>query len=69
MIVTDPQIKGRIRQACEQEEIKFYAHVRDELRDWLVERGLNWRKPFLEDAPVLILIFSERKAPYAQQSI
>ncbi len=69
MIVTDPQIKGRIRKACEQGEIEFYANVKDELRDWLVGKGLNWRKPFLEDAPVLILVFSEHKAPYSLQSV
>ncbi len=69
MIVTDPQIKRRIRKACEQGEVDFYATVKDELHDWLVRRGLNWRKPFLEDAPVLLLIFSEHKAPYSRQSV
>ena len=69
MIVTDPQIKGRIRKACEQGEIEFYATVKDEFRDWLVGRGLSWRKPFIEDAPLLLLVFSEQKAPYSSQSV
>jgi len=67
--VTDPQIKRRIRKACEQGEKEFYSQVKGELREWLLRRGLNWRKPFLEEAPLLTLIFSEKKAPYSIQSV
>ena len=69
MIVTDPQIKRSIRRACEQGEKEFYSQVNGELREWLLRRGLNWRKPFLEEAPLLTLIFSAKKAPYSIQSV
>ena len=69
LIVTDPQIKRSIRRACEQGEKEFYSQVNGELRGWLLRRGLNWRKPFLEEAPLLTLIFSAKKAPYSIQSV
>jgi nitroreductase len=69
LIVTDRQTKRRIRKACEQGEKEFYSKVKDELREWLLGRGLTWRKPFLEEAPLLTLIFSEKKAPYSIQSV
>jgi nitroreductase len=69
LIVTDIETKRRIRKACEQGEKEFYSKVNDELREWLLRKGLNWRKPFLEEAPLLTLIFSEKKAPYSIQSV
>lgn len=68
LIVTDTETKRRIRKACEQGEKEFYSKVNSELREWLLRRGLNWRKPFLEEAPLLTLIFSEKNAPYSIQS-
>lgn len=69
LIVTDPSTKRRIREACEQAEKAFYSTVNGALRDWLIRRGLNWRKPFLEDAPLLLLVFAEKQAPYSTQSV
>jgi nitroreductase len=69
LIVTDTRTKRRIRKACERGEKEFYSQVKDELREWLLRRDLNWRKPFLEAAPLLTLIFSEKKAPYSTQSV
>jgi nitroreductase len=69
LIVTDPLTKRRIREACEQAEHAFYSTVKGAVRDWLLQRGLNWRKPFLEDAPLLLLVFSEKQAPYSTPSV
>lgn len=69
LIITDSDIKRRIREACERGERDFYSTVSGELRDWLLARGFNWRKPFLEEAPLLALILSEMKAPYSTQSV
>jgi nitroreductase len=68
LIVTDTETKRRIRKACEQGEKEFYSNVNGELREWLLRKELNWRKPFLEEAPFLTFIFSEKKAPYSIQS-
>jgi len=69
LIITDPKVKRRVREICESSEKEFYSNVRGKLKNWLLSKGLSWDKPFLEKAPFLILIFSERKAPYSIQSV
>ena len=69
VIITDANIKRRIRDVCERIEKKFYLNVKGELRKWLPMRGLSWKKPFLEEAPILVLVLSEKKAPYSTQSV
>jgi len=69
MIVTDPEVKGRIREASESGEREFYARVSGEWGRWLAGKGLSWKKPFLEEASVLVLVFSEMGAPYHRESV
>jgi len=59
----------RIRKVCEHVEKQFYSAMKGELKDWLLSRGLSWRKPFLEDAPILVLVLSQTKAPYSSESV
>ncbi|MDZ4715716.1 MAG: nitroreductase family protein [Cytophagales bacterium] len=57
-IVSDLQIKRKIREAAEQEEYDSY-HGRMS-KEWLEDlRPLqtDWKKPFLEIAPYLIVVF------------
>lgn len=60
VVVSDPEIKHRIREAAEEEERAFY---RDRApADWLealAPLGTDENKPFLEAAPHLIAIFGE----------
>lgn len=69
MMVTDLQMKKSIRKVCEHSERAFYATVRGQWREWLLTRGFNWSKPFLEEAPLLLLVFSKENTPYAIQSV
>ena len=58
VVVRNPEVKRRIREAAETEEREFYEH-RAPL-DWLHDLaplGTDWRKPFLEVAPCLIVVF------------
>ena len=58
VVVRDPEIKRRIRDAAEAEERKFYE--RRATPEWLADLaplGTDWRKPFLEIAPCLIVVF------------
>jgi iodotyrosine deiodinase len=58
VVVRDPDIKRRIREAAEQEERHFYEHrAPKEWLDALAPLGTDWHKPFLEDAPCLIVVF------------
>jgi len=69
MIITSSYIKKKVRKICEQGEKRFYSQVKGDLRDWLLKRDFDWKKPFLEEAPVLLLVLSETRAPYSTQSV
>ena len=61
VVVTDPQVKRRIRIAAEAEERAFYQHrASQEWLNDLVPLGTDACKPFLEIAPCLIVIFMQR---------
>ena len=58
--VQDPAIKHKIRVAAEAEEREFYQkRAPEEWLDDLAPLGTNWRKPFLEIAPWLIVAFKK----------
>lgn len=59
-VVSDPEIKKKIRIAAEEEEHEFYNRRAPE--DWLEDLrpfGTDEHKPFLEKAPYLIGIFAQ----------
>jgi nitroreductase len=58
VVVSDPAVKRRIREAAEAEERESYEHRRPE--DWLSALeplGTDWHKEFLENAPYVIVVF------------
>jgi nitroreductase len=60
VVITDPAVKQRIREAAEAEERDFYEHRATP--EWLAALeplGTDPNKPFLETAPALIAIFGE----------
>ena len=58
VVVGDPEIKQRIREAAEEEEKESYEHrMSQEWLDALEPLGTNWNKPHLTDAPYLIVCF------------
>jgi nitroreductase len=60
-VITDPARKQRIRIAAEKEEREFYGgKAPQEWLDALAPLGTDPNKPFLEEAPVLIAIFSQK---------
>jgi nitroreductase len=60
-VITDPAHKRRVREAAEAEERRFYEErAPQEWLDALAPLGTDWRKPFLEEAPVLIAIFAQK---------
>ncbi|WP_419935721.1 nitroreductase family protein [Candidatus Palauibacter sp.] len=61
VVVRDPAVKRRIREAAEHEELDFYEHrAPPEWLEALAHLGTDEQKPFLETAPVLIAIFAEK---------
>lgn len=80
VVVTDPDVKHRIRVEAEHEEAAFYAHrAPPEWLEALAPLGTDAHKPFLEAAPALIAIFAQSfgtlpdgrkvKHYYAQESV
>ena len=61
VIVKDPIIKRKIRKAAEIEEKEFYGgRAPQEWLDDLNQFGTDWKKPFLDEAPYLIVVFSKK---------
>src|SRR6056300_1791111 len=78
--VENPEVKRKIRTAAEEEEKAFYGGRATE--EWLEDLkpfATDWEKPFLEDAPWLIVVFrknfdleadgSKAKNYYVQESV
>jgi nitroreductase len=77
--VSNPLIKKEIRHAAEQEEYQFYHQRATE--EWLEDLrplGTTWEKPYLEEAPWLIVVFKhtyeatpagKRKNYYVNESV
>ncbi|WP_406279977.1 nitroreductase family protein [Embleya sp. NBC_00896] len=64
VVLTDPERKRHLREAAEIEEREFYE--RRATAEWLealAPIGTDWRKPFLEDAPAVIVVFEVHKGP------
>ena len=58
VVVQDPAIKRRIREAAEREEHEFYHHrAPKEWLEALAPLGTDEHKEFIETAPFLIIIF------------
>lgn len=62
VLIGDPETKRRIRIAAEEEEFENYEGGRlpPHWREALAPLGTDWRKPFLETAPWLVVVFEER---------
>ncbi len=59
-VVTNPELKSKIKVAAEEEEYESYNGRMPE--DWLEDLsylGTDWHKPFLETAPALIIVFKK----------
>jgi nitroreductase len=65
VIVTNPALKKKIREAAEAEEKEFYERRAPE--EWLEDLkpfGTDWEKKFLEVAPALIVVFKQLYEPH-----
>jgi iodotyrosine deiodinase len=60
VVVSEPSLKRRIREAAERAEQEFYAAAPDEWLAALAPLGTDAHKPYLETAPYLIAVFAQR---------
>ncbi len=69
VVVSDPQVKKRIREAAEVEEREFYSgKAPQEWLEALAPLGTDEHKPYLETAPYLIAVFAQNYALLADGS-
>ena len=80
VVVSDPDVKKQMREGAEKEEREFYERrASEEWLEALAPLGTDWHKPFLEEAPYLIVIFglsntilpdgTKRKNYYVTESV
>ena len=63
VVVRDPHLKRKIRIAAEKEEKEFYTNrAPDSWLEDLNQFKTDWNKPFLEKAPILIVVFRQSYA-------
>jgi iodotyrosine deiodinase len=59
-VVEDPEVKKKIRTAAEKEEHESYtSRMSEEWLDAIRPLQTDWQKPFLETAPILIVVFKK----------
>ena len=60
VVISDPALKRQIRQAAEAEEKESYERrMSPEWLAALAALGTDWRKPHIEDAPYVIVVFRQ----------
>ena len=63
-VVTDPDLKRRIREAAEKEEFEnYHGRMNDAWLEDLKPFGTDHHKPHLEEAPALIAVFRQAWTP------
>jgi len=62
VIVGDSETKRRIRLAAEEEERTNYLDGRmpEDWQEEIARLGTSWQKPYLEDAPWIVILFEQR---------
>ncbi|GAB5535119.1 MAG: nitroreductase family protein [Rubricoccaceae bacterium] len=67
--VQDPDVKRQIREAAEAEERESYSgRMSEEWLEALAPIGTDWRKPFLETCPWIVVLFAQRTGTYPDGS-
>ncbi len=69
-VITDPELKKRIRLASEEADSRWNSKMQDWFKAWLKSQSIEPEsKPFLEHAPVLLVVFGNTLAPYWLESV
>ncbi len=60
VVISDPDLKREMRMAAEAEEKESYERrMSQEWLEALAPLGTDWRKPHIEDAPTVIVVFRQ----------
>ena len=64
IIVDDPKLKRRIREECEAADRAYHEGASGWMKEWLASKGITPEKPFLTEAPCLVVVVGETDKPY-----
>ena len=59
----------KIRRICEEIERDFHKKAPEWMKKWFKEKNISWKKDFLTDAPILLLVFGKSNEPYWIESV
>ena len=63
-VVSDPDVKAKLREAAEAEEREFYERrASEEWKGAIEPIGTDWLKPHITDAPYVIVVFEQAWRP------
>ncbi len=63
-LVSEPELKAKLREAAEKEERDFYERrATDEWKDAIEPIGTDWVKTHITDAPYVIVVFEQPWRP------
>lgn len=68
IVVTDPAVKKALREASEAVDSSWNSNMPEWFKSWLSTQGITSEKAFLEDAPYLVVVFSDKRMPYSVES-
>ena len=68
IVIEDPSLKSEIRAVCEKADQTFHENVSGNIQQWMKDHEITTEKTFLTDAPALIAVFYDSKAPYPLHS-
>ncbi len=68
IVIQDQDTKQKIRTESERTEQDFYSQSDDDFKKCAVKLGYKPLKPFITEAPVLLLIIADTTKPYWRES-
>jgi len=68
IVVRDSGRKSRIRQGAEEVEMRYHDSLTGRLKERFNSMGVSPVKPFLTDAPILLIVAGDKSKPYWQES-
>ena len=67
--ITDSAVKKVIKEKCQTGDKDWHEKADKKLQQWLKAKHITPDKRFLTDAPVLIAVFGDTRAPYWLESV
>ncbi len=68
VLIQDQQMKERIREESEKVDVAFHEGLREGLKGWMKAKKITDEKPFLTQAPVLLVVSGDTSMPYWLES-